>query len=525
MDTDKENNKTNLDQKAYQNKSKDMSKIIDLLSDNFYLEFLDSSYYRKLIEDGKISKDKITPYGNEENYMDEETFPAHIRSPSFVSRRFKNFLKYQQKKYQSDFDLQSENVLKLFANIWPSISKGEMDFIEEINLRENDKIIDFFKKIFSDFLFQCGDIFTIGDEKEKDDHKEVMHSPQNVDPIDYRFTLHEIHNRKDYSDKYIFYGQILLKFLNLQDVKNIFVYPGRCPSHFFLLNCGATDQFIHLDVICKYMEGIKGKYLFGDSGCNCAYKIYNPVFTEYQNNSENEQSMKNLNEQSMNSLNLDEKKIRQACFLLSIPAYQSTGIKNPPFFYIGETRNSLNGAYFYNFLYENKTIPLNNLQISMPIPEHYTRVQYDMYGIQSFNEEKDEAPKRKRGRPRKDSFTGIDKSSTKNKKGGKLVCANCGTNKTSLWRKLNDENVCNSCGLYYRLHGIHRERKQKNIVRRRRRVNGVLEPSKASQVIMEQMKDGDRLGDSEFMGGNDLKNVLPYSQNHNYNDSEETESE
>ena len=45
-----------------------------------------------------------------------------------------------------------------------------------------------------------------------------------------------------------------------------------------------------------------------------------------------------------------------------------------------------------------------------------------------------------------------------------MICANCGTNTTTLWRRNSQgEPVCNACGLYYKLHGINRIKKNDDI--------------------------------------------------------------
>lgn len=45
-----------------------------------------------------------------------------------------------------------------------------------------------------------------------------------------------------------------------------------------------------------------------------------------------------------------------------------------------------------------------------------------------------------------------------------VVCANCQTTTTTLWRRNNaGDPVCNACGLYFKLHGVRRERESREL--------------------------------------------------------------
>jgi GATA zinc finger len=52
-----------------------------------------------------------------------------------------------------------------------------------------------------------------------------------------------------------------------------------------------------------------------------------------------------------------------------------------------------------------------------------------------------------------------------------LTCYNCNTNNTVLWRKgpEGQSPLCNPCGLFYKLHGAHRDPEKKKEIHRRNR--------------------------------------------------------
>jgi len=63
----------------------------------------------------------------------------------------------------------------------------------------------------------------------------------------------------------------------------------------------------------------------------------------------------------------------------------------------------------------------------------------------------------------------VASSGTGNRRTG-MICANCQTNTTTLWRRNNQgEPVCNACGLYFKLHGINRIKKNDDIRSRKRK--------------------------------------------------------
>lgn len=484
--------------------------LFKLIRSNLFSDSLDQDFYKKFsIKKTDMKKNKNENlftniysfketinnyYEDDSSLIKEEDYNLYLISPYFIRKRFENFLRFLLKQSGKTYRLNSkinEGILNLLENKNLQILLNE----SKSSIFDNT-VYSEIRELFTNFLKKSENVFNIESPKLKNNN------------FDYRFNLSKITNRTDYSNRFIFYGQIVLEFLENQNQNNVIIKLINCPIHKYINNNNSIliiNEIIH-PLIYKY----------GDSGCNCSYKIINPSFIYVKQNIRKTHK----NDLSQFFIENTNKLIQQACYLLDISFDQNNNFIN-----IGETRNSLNGAFFYNYLYNKKISEGENSRnvsfwIKGIIPENYTNVFINKNINNNNNQSNiyynnnESLNKKTRGRPNKSinkkkefilntkiEFSKLN-NSNKNinenkkeihkkyfKKSEHIECINCKTNSTSLWRKHENKTICNSCGLYFRLHGRHRIQKMKDIVRRRRRINGILQPSKASKDYKEKINE------------------------------------
>ena len=574
-----------------------IDQLRNIFDKSLFINSLDRNYVN-----GKVIKNKFeTPNGfsdhKGESMNGEEDLSEYVWSKKFDAERIKNYLRFETKKCQKTGELPfrvSDNEIPFSCEIESQLMNlvNEKNLAKILKIRENigTQTGDLSRKMtFKQFPANHAEtkgypIYEISIQSDVyvninsiiESFKErcpllFEASETSEETQDFRTDLMGVTNRNDYSNRYIFYGQILIHFLTQQNRESVWVDMHKCPCHKFLLMVmnhpkkyhSVTEIDFHLrkGMFSRHSESM---YIYGYSGCNCSYEIINPQFNAH------EILMQNMSPEKYMEL------IKQACYMLDIPIIIGPRINTitreqlgTDVFSLGCTRNSLNGAMYYNYLHgrefltethESGNQEIKNFNYWMKsVPDEYQKVYatdfptaYDFtqytnnqqaYKDQSFlcysnsNYQMEAAPKemikKRRGRPRKEkqyhplsgaqnSSVYIQSDSSKRKSRKEISCINCKTTSTSLWRKHGDDNICNSCGLYYRLHGRHRDIIKKDIVRRRRRINGVLVPSKASQkFIRRAMAQGAVNGMENYIGGNDLRNVVNRAGDSRYEGDED----
>ncbi|KAF7693600.1 GATA-type transcription factor sreA [Cucumispora dikerogammari] len=547
---------------------------VTLLLSNLNSDLFDQAFYKKICNSGKDMKKVGAPLYNvpnsanakketktnlktllldtiykklngsytlkQDTEIDELNFPSI--SPYIIKKRLQNFLKHLLKTSIGKKQKHSEEIKESILNILEP-KNIHILLYEPININNSKfTIYTEIRKLFFNFLRRTSTV------RNKT-------TPVNHQPTDYRFDLSKIVNRVDYSNRFIFYGQIILEFFENQNVKNVFANISNCPVHIFIYN------IIQKEILANCPKGISGNskkvpetssscksfpiskinqilypsfYIYGDSGCNCSYKIVESNFLYVDESLESiNNNIKPLKGQKTHNPSVSTTQlIKQACYLLEIQLH----IEQKSVFF-GETRNCLNGAYYYNYLYGKKIWDVEDPKtIEMwakgNYPKSYTNILYkpvrsvgcvpevpyiNRPWVAKVNNTKKHLSRKEESKisvpvsttnneslnTESNIFSGsnlynsvgsIDQqynsASIKKyfKKKIHVKCMNCSTSETSLWRKHFDKNICNSCGLYYRLHGKHRTiSSKKNIIRRRRRIDGVLQPSKASKNVRNRV--------------------------------------